>query len=180
MEHVIAFDPGERTGWASAKMDEDQLLLTGTGVYDQDTMAVKFAEWQGIARPRIMVNPAPALEEYEPVITVPTFQKVVFEAWRPRRKNGSMDWIEGDALLSAQHVGQIRFIAKYSGARLATPQEPAQKETFRASLPEQFKELDRLSSELHDQDARLHLWGYFFENWFSASVSPEETVVLPL
>jgi hypothetical protein len=87
-----------------------------------------------------------------------------------------MDWIEGDRLLPAQHVGAIRLIADLSGARY-TELAPAQKHIWVASMPPIFHKLDEYSSEQHDQDARWHLWGYFFTNWFTGKVKPEDTVI---
>jgi hypothetical protein len=35
-----------------------------------------------------------------------------------------------------------------------------------------LKVLDRDSTEQHDQDARMHLWLYFWRNWFTGSKPP--------
>jgi hypothetical protein len=165
-EHVIALDPGGRSGWASAKMDVDRLELTGSGVLRQDLMARWLARQQGVGN-LAYVQARDTLG--------PKFQVIVNEGWRPRRQNGSMDWIEGDPLLSSQHVGQIRLIADLSLTQYVE-QAPSQKDVYRASFPEALRSLDDLSSELHDQDARLHLWGYFFTNWFTGTVDPEHTI----
>lgn len=162
-ERVIALDPGQRTGYAVGEMEEDYFRLVESGVLPQQLMAVKLAEWQGVRGPK--GGP----------LVVPRFNVITWESWRPRPKNGSMEWIKGDRLLSAQHVGQIRFIGILSGARLLE-QEPRDKTRFLASLPRQLRELDRVSNEQHDQDARWHLWGYFFDNWFTTRVDPEDTV----
>lgn len=162
MEHVIALDPGGRSGWASARMDLDRFELTGTGVLRQDMMARLLADWQGVT-----AWPASTRRR--------TYDVIVAESWRPRRINGSMDWTEGDPLLSAQHLGQIRLIAQLSGAKYVE-YSPAQKPVWVASMPAKLKELDVDSNELHDQDARMHLWGYFFENWFSGEGAPGEYI----
>lgn len=171
-EQVIALDPGERTGWATAIMDLDYFQFVGTGVLAQDHMARSLAEWQAI---RFLNKPwRVALDENHTPIR--TFDVIVAESWRPRRDaNGRLDWIEGDPLLSAQHLGQIRFIADLSGA---TYREfsPMQKPFWVASMPAKLKSLDAHSNEQHDKDARMHLWGYFFENWFSGEGDPEEYV----
>lgn len=164
-EHVIALDPGGRTGWASARMGLDHFEFTGSGVLRQDMMARWLVDQQNI----LDQNGAPGFGK--------SFQVIVAESWRPRRKNGSMDWIEGDPLLSAQHLGQIRLIADLSGARYVE-YSPKQKPVWIASMPAVLKALDDLSSEQHDQDARMHLWGYFFENWFSGEGEPEDYVVV--
>lgn len=168
-EHVIALDPGQRTGWASARMDVDRFELIASGVKAQREMALWLAEQQGVA---FMNNPG----RWEYVGR--EYDVLVWESWRPFLKNGSMDWIKGDRLLPAQHVGQIRLIAWLSGAR-GVEQEPSQKKPYLASLPPALRALDAESSEQHDQDARRHLWGYFFENWFTGQVPPADCVQLP-
>jgi hypothetical protein len=165
-EHVVALDPGGRSGWATARMSPDLLEITGTGVLRQDHMARWLASQQGVNY---------YVPGHHNVTHHRQFDVVVAESWRPFRKQGSLDWIEGDPLLSAQHLGQIRLIADLSGA---TYREygPHQKEAFVASMPDALKALDVMSNEQHDQDARMHLWGYFFEEWFIGEKDPEECV----
>lgn len=165
-EHVIALDPGGRSGWASARMDVDRLELTGTGVMRQDQMARWLANQQDVGQ----------MGDREWPEFHPEFDVIVAESWRPRRINGSMNWIENDPLLSAQHLGQIRLIADLSGAKYVE-YAPAQKPTWVASMPTVFGTLDEDSNEQHDIDARMHLWGYFFENWFTGTVDSEGVIV---
>lgn len=147
-------------------MSVDSLVLGRSGVLRQD----KMARWLA-ARQAIEGSTTPRYGEG------PAFDVIACESWRPRRKNGSMDWIEGDPLLSAQHVGQIRLIADLSGARYVE-QSPAQKSVFETNMPAKLRSLNDLSSEMHDQDARLHLWGYFFTEWFTGELDPEDCVVV--
>jgi len=159
-ERVIALDPGERTGWATASMDKDLLVLHDWGVEKRRQLAIDLAHHQAVGVDRH-----------------PTFDVITWEAWIPRQQNGSMDWIEGDKLLSARHVGHFELIAWLSGAR--TKEYGAnRKKGFQASMPPQLVEIQRGSSEQHDKDALMHLWGYFFENWFTATKTPEECVVI--
>lgn len=167
-ERVIALDPGGRSGWAAANMSEDRLELLGSGVLRQDMMARELARQQSI----VSRHTKPRL-----ILPARMWDVIVNESWHPRRKDGRMDWIENDPLMSAQHVGQIRLIADLSGARYVE-QAPSQKHVYEASMPAVLKALDEYSSEQHDQDARLHLWGYFFDNWFTAEVDPEDVVVV--
>lgn len=169
-ERVIALDPGQRTGYAIAEMSEDYFRLVESGVMPQREMALVLAKWQALDWPteRLSSVARPA---------VPRFNVITWESWRPRRKNGSMDWIEGDRLLPAQHVGQIRLIAWMSGAKMVE-QEPADKSAFTASLPAVLDDLDQESNEQHDQDARWHLWGYFFRNWFTGTKDPNDFITL--
>lgn len=162
-QHVVALDPGGRSGWASAQMSEDKLHVTGFGVLRQDLMARWLADKQAVS---YLFAPVGGR----------AFDVIVCESWRPRRKDGKMDWIEGDPLLSAQHVGQIRLIADLSKSQYVE-YAPKQKPVWTASMPHRLKVLDAESGEQHDQDARMHLWGYFFENWFTGSVDPEDLVI---
>lgn len=164
-EHVIALDPGGRSGWASARMALDRFEFTGSGVLRQDHMARWLVNEQNI----MDIDGSPGFGK--------SFDVIVAESWRPRRIDGKLDWIEGDPLLSVQHLGQIRLIADLSGARYVE-YSPKQKPVWVASMPDKLKALDELSGEQHDQDARMHLWGYFFENWFSGEGDPEEYVQL--
>lgn len=166
MEHVIAMDPGGRSGWASAIMKRDHFELTGGGVLRQDRMADWFSEEQGMY----------GMHGTKVIPKTPTWNVLVYESWRPRRENGSMDWIEGDPLLPAQHVGQIVWIARRTGMKIVE-QHPSDKPAAIAAMPESILDLDRYSNEQHDKDARMHLWLYFWREWFTASVHPEDAVV---
>jgi hypothetical protein len=169
-EHVIATDPGGRSGWASAEVDTDRFVFTGSGVLREDMMPDWFGERQGVGR--VLANlpnrEAPA----------PLFNVFVYESWYPRPdENGSMQWIQGDNLAEAQQIGALRWIVRASGAKIVT-QHPSDKTMAQAVMPVALKELDRDSNEQHDQDARLHLWLYFWRNWFTGKVRPEDAVAL--
>lgn len=153
-------------------MTYDRLELTGTGVLRQDKMARWLADRQNVHYRRVELENGVWLGSVGFDPHPRTYDVIVAESWRPRRKDGKMDWIEGDPLLSAQHVGQIRLIADLSGARYVE-QPPSNKKMYTASMPKALLDLDPLSNEQHDQDARMHLWGYFKDVWFTASREPE-------
>ena len=45
---------------------------------------------------------------------------------------------------------------------------PDQKEVAMASMPDWFRAImDGESYEQHDKDALMHLWLYYFDNWFT-------------
>lgn len=159
-ERVIALDPGGRSGWASADMKPDEFVLTGGGVLRQDLMARWFADQQNL------------LDEAQMPGFGKAFDTMVIESWFPRRQNGSMDWIEGDPLLSAQHVGQLRFIADVTDTKIVT-QHPSDKPLALATMPKALADLDRYSNEQHDKDARMHLWLYFWRNYFTGQHRPD-------
>jgi hypothetical protein len=105
------------------------------------------------------------------------FDVIVMETWFPRRQNGSMDWIESDPLLTARHIGAIEAIAALSGTEVKW-MNPSDKHVHVASQPEEWEALDLESREQHDKDARQHLWGYFFRNWFTGSMPTADTLRL--
>lgn len=166
-EHVIATDPGGRSGWASAKMGRDDFVFTGAGVLREDLMPDWFADQQRIGD--VLV------ESWGPG---PNYDVFVYESWYPRPdENGSMQWIQGDNLAEAQQIGALRFIARSSRAKIVT-QHPSDKGIAQATMPVALRALDRDSNEQHDQDARMHLWLYFWRNWFTGGADPKDTVTL--
>lgn len=141
-EYVVAYDPGENVGWAKALMAEDHLTGVKHGV----------VRW----------NEMPAFLHTDDALA----NKIIYERWRARPQNGSMNWIQGDEMLSSQVIGMIRMGAWEQG-RVAGYYGPDQKEVALASMPDWFKALLADSHAQHDQDALMHLWLYFFDNWFT-------------
>lgn len=144
-------------------MSPDRFEFTGAGVLREDMMPDRFAFWQNLMDP-----------DGHP----PDFDVFVYESWYPRRdkETGSMDWIESNPLMAVQQIGALRWIARASGAKIVT-QHPSDKGLAIATMPEALAVLNRDSNEQHDQDARMHLWLYFWRNWFEGKgVRPEGTV----
>lgn len=163
-EHVIACDPGGRSGWASARMGHDHFEFTGSGVLREDMMPDWFASIQGLV---------PFAED-----PWAAFDVFVYESWYPRgdEVTGSMEWIRGAALMPVQQIGALRWIAKASGAKIVT-QHPSDKPMAVKTMPDVLTKLNRDSNEQHDQDARMHLWLYFWRNWFEGTRPPSEVFV---
>jgi hypothetical protein len=95
---------------------------------------------------------------------IPASDVIVYETWRPRPKQGSMAWIQGNELLSAQLVGQIRLLGWLSGAKLVG-YGPDRKHVAMKSMHADLRDRMEGCHEMHDQDALMHLWMYAFENW---------------
>ncbi len=166
-ERVVAVDPGGRSGWASAEMSADRFEYAGGGVLRMDLMA----DWLA-AQQQVMyvddLNAGRAARAYD---------VVVYESWKPRRdEHGRLDWLEGDDLVNSQHVGQVRWIALTSGARLVE-QHPSDKPMAVATMPRVLACLDRDSNEQHDRDARMHLWLYFWREWFSGDLTKIKVIL---
>lgn len=106
----------------------------------------------------------------------PEFDVFVYESWYPREEDGGMEWIKGNALYTPQQIGALRWIARQSGAKIVT-QHPSDKKAANITMPGVFAKLNRDSTEQHDQDARMHLWLYFWRNWFVGNVGPSEVFV---
>lgn len=160
-------------------MDVDRFELGEGGVLPMRDMGLWLAEQQCVIGPGIARHPAvagPARRRWE---------KLICESWRPFPRDGGMQWIQGSNLIYAQHVGQVRLIAMLSGVECVM-QEPRDKyrtvnghrELPPPGYPQKLLDIDAQSSEQHDQDARYHLWVYFFRNWFTGTVDPEDCVVL--
>jgi hypothetical protein len=152
-------------------MTTDQLVLGDGGVLPQKDMAVWLARQQGV------VGEQHRLE----TLIRKQWDIMVCESWRPFRRNGSMDWIEGSPLIYAQHVGQVRLVSMLAGAKYVEQQprdkyNPATHTVPPASYPQVLLDVDAESSEQHDQDARYHLWVYFFRNWFTGTTKPDDCV----
>jgi hypothetical protein len=110
-----------------------------------------------------------ALWAHEHIAVGGKYDVVVYETWRPRPIDGSMNWIQGDPLLSAQLVGQIRLCAWLAGSKLQG-YGPDLKHVAVASMKgpasRAIKRRMAASSEQHDKDALMHLWYYFWRNWW--------------
>jgi hypothetical protein len=156
-ERVLAVDPGGRSGWASATMDVNSLTDLDYGVLPRQDMSRWFAEQQ-----RVACSLPPVAQR---------FDVVVVETWRPRRQNGSMDWIEGDNLLYAQHIGAIKLVAELSGCK-HVPQQPKDKTPGQSYIDttdwgKPLKEAQEGGQEQHYKDALMHLALYFATNWWT-------------
>lgn len=174
-ELVMACDPGGRSGWAEATMDVDRLELGEAGVLPMRDMGLWAAEQQRVGR---LVNGRGRGDED----FTPRWGVMVIESWRPFPRDGSMNWIQGSNLIYAQHVGQVRLVADLSGAQIVMQEprdkyNPTTKTVPPQAYPQAMLDIDALSSEQHDQDARYHLWVYFFRNWFTGAKEPNDCIV---
>ena len=147
--NVIAIDPGERVGWATAEFvadpdlgdDRNGLFLTNHGISQLKPFAVKLAEVIG---------------NYDLVI----YEKyVLFGGERGRAQ-------EGKEIPTAQLVGMIRLLAWLNDKKLVC-QAPKIKKTADKTAQGVFKELIESESKTHDDahdiDAIRHLWYWYWK-----------------
>lgn len=138
---VMAFDPGERVGWARATVRED-------GSWDDLR--------HGIASLRDMAVAWDAkAHEYD---------VVVIETWRLRADMARQ--FSGSQFLPVQFIGAAKLPAWREGLRIVT-QAPAIKKLALKSAPQWLAEklatFPKTHDDAHDYDALLHLWQFTFK-----------------
>lgn len=137
---IIALDPGDMTGWATARVNGRCLSVTGSG----------YGPWKeiGLKLWRAQSSPDP-------------FTHIVYEAWRLRP--GHERSFIGSAIPSIQMVGQIKASAWWAPVDVAlASQEPNIKPVIDKQMARWRGHPDYLpSSEVeHDRDALRHLYYY--------------------
>ena len=163
-QRVLAIDPGDsRTGWARATLSENTITHLEHGVNNHMDFGLTLHH---------------GMRECDPAEGGGRLYDVlVYETWLPRPKDGSMAWIQGNQLLAAQLIGQIRLAGWLYDAKLVG-QPPSAKGPAVAQMlnhiPDEWSSIAYRSHEQHNQDAVMHLWSYFWTNWVS---DPERIVV---
>ena len=135
---IVAFDPGERTGWCLARFREDD--LASFEVLDQGVWTV-VEVMDG--RPALLVRA----------------DVVVDETWRLYESHALS--MVGNDMQPSQVVGMIRMAAREAG-RPTTSKGANLKSMALSTAPAWLHEHMAKSSEKHDQDAILHAWHYAF------------------
>lgn len=142
---LLAIDPGELVGWANGTAHPGLLELDGHGI----TPAKEF-----------MLKLGKVIEDYD---------LVIYENFR-LIKNRLRD---GDALLTPQIVGMIRYLGWISNVTLVK-QSPTIKGTADKAATGIFKDLIERESSVHDDahdiDAIRHLYYY----WWKQIMDPKE------
>lgn len=101
-----------------------------------------------------------------------TFDIIVYETWKAHPIDGTMNWIQGNPLLTPQLIGFIRGMGWLSGAALRGQGPVVKKAAFaqiESGMPGTaiLKRRIHSSTEQHDKDAIAHLWRYYREHWRS-------------
>lgn len=154
---VLALDPGQRVGWASADVfPQEGPMIPRLIVRDHGIMSLRDA----------------ALAVYKAIVVEQRYDHVVYESWRLTAKGARV--LQGDDMQSSQFIGMVRLCCWLSGTPI-TAQAPAVMASARRSLHmggpsaddirERIAKLPRSHDESHDGSALLHLWHWFFERY---------------
>lgn len=154
---VLALDPGQRVGWATAE----------TVVRDQEP-----AELRVLGHGIWPIRNA-ALQVHNLVVTQDCIDVVVYEKWLLTTRGARV--LVGDDMQSSQFIGAVRLCCWLNPRVKVTPQPARRDYPYRRSLtcghPAAQDILDRLAKlpkahdEAHDGSALQHLWDWFFERY---------------
>lgn len=140
-KQIIAFDPGERTGYAVGSLDVDE--------FDPKTGAGFAVEEQGVLTVREMGRQLRDL--------VRDCDVVVYETWRLYQDKALA--LVGNDMQPSQVIGMIRFVAWEQGTKIRNNGADI-KAIANKTMPDWLRKHMAKSTEQHDQDAIMHLWYY--------------------
>ena len=143
---VLAFDTGERTGWALARV---------MPYYKPTTKRFFVLLDQGVWAVDQVMGKLPDLIAQTDV--------VVYEAWRLYETH-AMAMI-GNDMQPSQVVGMVRYEGHRQGKKVRS-QGALLKTPATATMRPDLREHMAKSSEQHDQDAIMHAWFYAFNRYY--------------
>jgi hypothetical protein len=154
---ILAIDPGERVGWATAEVTvhgpgvQHRLDVTGHGIaYLKDA----------------------ALQVYKAVVDEDRIDVLVYETFILTHRGAKV--MVGSDLQTAQLVGMCRLAAWLNPRVQLVPQGPAAMSSADksmrthpsgVSMQERLDKLPKSHDDSHDGSALRHLWTYFFERY---------------
>jgi hypothetical protein len=168
---VLAVDPGERVGWATATIWPES---GNRGSAHVDTLPppgplpqLKVVD-HGIA----FLKDA-ATQIYNAVVVEDRIDVVIYETWILTRRGAQIS--VGSDMQSSQFVGMVRLAAWLNPRVQLVAQGPKEMRSATKSLrcghpsagdvAERIRKLPKSHDESHDGSALLHLWHYFFERY---------------
>lgn len=136
MKRLIAFDPGELTGWATGTLHEGELSVVAFGYHPWKQVAVRF--WRSMAD--------------QP------YDVVIYESWR-LTKTGQK-FLLGSDMQSSQFIGAMK-LACWTAVVVPemVTQEPAHKSVIDGWMGTDHLPVDSEGKD-HARDALRHLWYY--------------------
>lgn len=144
---LIAFDPGERTGFVLVRLSSDFHPATA------DPLNFSL-ERQGVWTVHEIMRGLPNLIKYADI--------VAYETWRLYESH--KDEMVGNDMQPSQVVGMIRYEAAKQKKRIASNGADVKKPAVK-NMPEWLRNHMALSSEQHDQDAIMHAWHVAATRW---------------
>lgn len=93
------------------------------------------------------------------------YDVVVYETWRLYPEMGKR--MVGNDMQPSQLVGMIRLCAWLNPKVKLVSQGANIKKTAMKTMPDWIKARMELSTEQHDQDALMHLWHYYWTNYWT-------------
>lgn len=138
--NLLAFDPGERTGWVKCQVTPDFDPKTGAGfaVLDQGVLTVR--------QVGLMLH-----------ALVKDADVVVYETWRLYQTHAQQ--MIGNDMQPSQVVGMIRYEAWNQNRKIRNNGADIKGVAYK-TMPQWLKDHMDLSTEQHDKDAIMHAWYY--------------------
>lgn len=137
-KHVVAFDPGERTGFVCVKVTEAFDPKTGEGFEILE---------QGVLTVRQVGRQLHDLLAEADVVT--------YETWRLYSTHANE--MIGNDMQPSQVIGMIRYEAWLQNTKIVSHGADIKGVAFR-TMPQWLKDHMDMSSEQHDKDAIMHAW----------------------
>ena len=138
-ECVLVIDPGDRTGWARAVIEDGEIVGVTNGVTPLKDFAVKLYEVAG------------------------DYDTLVYETWRLRPDMARK--MVGNDFQPAQLIGMIRLMGWVHDGTAIKSLAPSVKSTGRKVMPEILASRLSASTEEHDKDALDLLSYYWWEKY---------------
>lgn len=138
-EHVLVIDPGDRTGWARAVIEDGVITEVQEGVTPLKEFAL------GLGK------------------NIHKYDCVIYETFR-LREDKALQMI-GNDFQTSQLIGMIRYLCWTHPTIKLRSKAPGVKEYGRKVMPEILKERLPHSTEEHSKDALDLLSHYWFERY---------------
>lgn len=157
---LLAIDPGERVGWATAEYvpetedigpDRAGFFLLDHGIHSLQPFALKLGK------------------------SIDRYDIVIYETWRLAA--GVAKKMVGSDMPTCQLIGMIRYLGWASDIELVD-QSPSKKKTADKTAEGVFKELierePSVHDDAHDIDAVRHLWYWYWNKYVKEALSGKQ------
>lgn len=142
---LLAIDPGEKFGWATADFSSAIFAVGTHGITPAKEFIVKLFE------------------------VVDTYDVVVFESYRISSVPARLKAHAGSDVPTLQYIGAIRAACWLNPTVRCIDQAPATKKTADSTMPNWLREkiaaLPRAHDDSHDGDALRHAWFFYWKRY---------------